>query len=119
MDTYDLVIAGGRVIDPETGLDAVRNVGIKGDRIAAISEGPLQGTKTLKADGMVVAPGFIDLHSHSIQLPAAWVQAYDGVTTQLELESGLLPVGMAYEKSEGALHLEAGFLFTASQRSTK
>lgn len=49
MDTYDLVITGGRVIDPETGLDAVRNVGINGDQIAAISEGPLQGTKTLKA----------------------------------------------------------------------
>lgn len=95
---YDLVISGGRVIDPETGLDGVRNLGIKGNRIAAISESALQGAKTLKADGMIVAPGFIDLHAHGQQLPAAWVQAFDGVTTALELESGLLPVGLAYEK---------------------
>lgn len=95
---YDLVITGGRVIDPETGLDAVRNVGIKEDRIAAISEEELTGAKTLAADGLVVAPGFIDLHAHGQQLPAAWMQAFDGVTTQLELESGLLPVGMAYDK---------------------
>ena len=94
---FDLVITGGRVIDPETGLDAVRNVGIKGDRIAAISEKPLQGAKVLKADGMVVSPGFIDLHAHGQQLPAAWMQAYDGVTTALELESGLFPVSMAYD----------------------
>ena len=97
---YDLVITGGRVIDPETGLDAIRNVGIKGGRIAAISAAALQGKKTLKADGMVVAPGFIDMHAHGQQLPAAWMQIYDGVTTALELESGLFPVGMAYDKIE-------------------
>lgn len=94
---YDLVIKGGRVIDPETGLDAVRDVGIKDNRIAAISESPLQGAKTVKAEGQVVAPGFIDLHAHGQQLPAAWVQAFDGVTTALELESGLLPVARFYE----------------------
>ena len=81
----------------ETGLHAIRNVGIKGNRIAAVSDKPLKGAKTLKAEGMVVAPGFIDLHAHGQQLPAAWVQAFDGVTTQLELESGLLPVAKAYD----------------------
>ena len=94
---FDLVIMGGRVVDPETKLDAKRNVGINGDRIAAISEKPLQGKKTLQADGMVVAPGFIDMHAHGQQLPAAWMQVFDGVTTALELESGLFPVGMAYD----------------------
>ncbi len=94
---YDLVIRGGRVIDPETGLDAVRDVGIKAGRIAAISETPLQGTKVLSAEGQVVAPGFIDLHAHGQQLPAAWVQAFDGVTTALELESGLLPISRYYD----------------------
>ena len=94
---FDLVVSGGKVVDPETGLEAVRNVGIKGNRIAAVSDKPLKGAKTLKAEGMVVAPGFIDLHAHGQQLPAAWVQAYDGVTTQLELESGLLPVAKAYD----------------------
>ena len=97
---YDLVIKGGRVIDPETGLDAVRHVGIKGGRIAAISTTALQGRKTLKAEGMVVAPGFIDMHAHGQQLPASWVQAFDGVTTGLELESGLLPVAKTYADME-------------------
>ncbi|MDX8530819.1 amidohydrolase family protein [Mesorhizobium sp. VK25A] len=94
---YDLVIRHGRVIDPETGLDAVRDVGIKDNRIAAISESPLQGAKVLQAEGQVVAPGFIDLHAHGQQLPAAWVQAFDGVTTALELESGLLPISRYYD----------------------
>lgn len=68
---YDLVIKGGRVIDPETGLDAVRDLGLKSSRIAAISERPLEGAKVLPAEGQVVAPGFIDLHAHGQQLPAA------------------------------------------------
>ena len=94
---YDLVIRGGRVVDPQTGLDALRHVGIKGGRIAAISERTLSGKQVLKADGLVVAPGFIDLHAHGQQLPAAWVQAFDGVTTALELESGVLPIGRYYD----------------------
>lgn len=94
---FDLVLEGGRVIDPETGLDAIRNVGIKDDKITSISQKALEGTKTLDATGMIVAPGFIDMHAHGQQLPAAWMQVFDGVTTALELESGLFPVGMAYD----------------------
>lgn len=96
---FDVVLVGGRVVDPETGLDAVRNVGLKGNRIAAISEAPLEGAETLDAEGMIVAPGFIDLHAHGQQLPAAWVQAFDGVTTALELESGLLPISVFYDRT--------------------
>ena len=59
--TYDVVIRGGRVLDPETGLDAVRDVGISGDKIIRISEAPLSGRRTIEARGLVVAPGFIDL----------------------------------------------------------
>ncbi len=94
---FDLVISGGRVVDPETGLDARGDVGIKKGRIAAISEEPLQGTLRIAADGQIVAPGFIDLHSHAQQLPGAWMQAFDGVTSALELESGLAPIGRYYE----------------------
>src|SRR5262245_42137227 len=61
---YDVVVRGGRVMDPETGLDAVRDVGIREGRIARISEAPLDGTRVLDARGLVVAPGFIDLHQH-------------------------------------------------------
>ena len=62
--TYDVVIANGHVMDPESGLDAVRNVGITGGKIRALSAGPLKGRSTLDAKGLVVAPGFIDLHEH-------------------------------------------------------
>ena len=61
---YDIVISNGRVMDPETGLDAIRNVGIRGESVVAISERPLQGTTEIDATGLVVSPGFIDLHSH-------------------------------------------------------
>ncbi|MEO0425412.1 MAG: amidohydrolase family protein [Pseudomonadota bacterium] len=87
-EPYDLVIAGGRVMDPETGLGAVRNIGIRGDRIAEISEGPLQGRMAIDAHGLVVAPGFIDLHAHGQTNAANEYQARDGVTTALELEGG-------------------------------
>lgn len=94
---FDLVIMGGLAVDPETGLEAIRNIGIKGERIAAISEQELSGTTVIDAGNHVVAPGFIDLHAHGQQLPAAWVQAFDGVTTALELESGVLPIGKYYD----------------------
>jgi len=105
---YDLVIANGRVMDPESGLDAIRHVGIKNGKIAAISARPLKGTQTIDAKGHVVAPGFIDLHSHGITNAANEFQAHDGVTTALELESGV-PSLKAYLKSrEGKALLNYG-----------
>ena len=96
--TFDLVISGGRVIDSESGLDAVRNIGIRNGKIAAISASRLAGKTTIDAKGLVVAPGFIDLHSHAvIALPSARMQVMDGVTTALELESGVLPVAGTYD----------------------
>jgi N-acyl-D-aspartate/D-glutamate deacylase len=85
---YDLVIEGGRVMDPETGLDAVRNVGIVKNKIARISAEPLQGSRVLKAQNLVVAPGFIDLHQHDQTPEGSALKAYDGVTSALELEIG-------------------------------
>ena len=96
---HDLVIANGRAIDPETGLDGPRWIGVRNGTIAAISRTPLRGRDTLDARGHVVAPGFIDLHAHGQQLAAARMQAFDGVTTALELEAGTLPVGLAYERA--------------------
>ena len=87
--SYDIVLQGGRVMDPETGLDAIRNVGIKGDRIAEISEKALKGSEVIDVSGLVVAPGFIDLHAHGKTHKAHQYQARDGVTTALELESGV------------------------------
>ena len=99
---YDLVLAGGRVIDPESGLDAVRNVGVTGGAITAVTEQPLDGKRVIDATGLVVAPGFIDLHSHGQSLVADRMHAYDGVTTALELESGILPVGNWYSRQAAA-----------------
>jgi N-acyl-D-glutamate deacylase len=96
--TFDLVLANGRVIDPETGLDGIRSVGIRNGRIEAISSRPLRGRSVLDARGLIVAPGFIDLHAHGQDLAGARMQAFDGVTTALELEAGTLPVSLAYER---------------------
>lgn len=90
---YDVVIAGGRVMDPESGLDAMRHVGIRDGKIAAVSEQPLTGKVVLQVAGRVVAPGFIDLHAHGQTKEANEYQAHDGVTTALELEVGVPSVG--------------------------
>lgn len=97
-----MVLRGGRVIDPETGLDGVRDVGIDGRRVAAVSEEPLEATTVVDVRGRVVAPGFIDLHSHAQTLAGRRLQACDGVTTVLDLEAGRAPVTAAYERE--ALH---------------
>ena len=98
---YDLVIEGGRVLDPESGLDAVRNVGIAGGKIAKISPGPLGGKKSIAASGLVVAPGFIDLHQHGQELESQRVKAFDGVTTALELEIGVPDVAAFLHSKQG------------------
>jgi hypothetical protein len=86
---YDVVLIGGRVIDPETKLDAVRNVGIIDNRIAQISSEPMQGKEIINVKGLVVAPGFIDLHVHGRTNVEQEYQLHDGVTTALELEWGI------------------------------
>ncbi len=89
---YDLVIANGRVMDPESGLDGMRHVGIRAGRIEAISVRPLAGKSVIDAKGKVVAPGFIDLHAHGQTNEANEYQMHDGVTTALELEVGVASV---------------------------
>jgi len=86
---YDVVLKGGRVIDPETKLDAIRNVGILKNRIAQISSETLQGKEIINASGLVVAPGFIDLHVHGRTNKEQEYQLHDGITTALELEWGI------------------------------
>jgi dihydroorotase len=86
---YDIVLTGGRVMDPETKLDAVRNVGILHNQIAEISSAPLKGKQTINVSGLVVAPGFIDLHIHGRTNVEQEYQLHDGLTTALELEWGI------------------------------
>lgn len=95
---YDLVIRNGRVIDPESGLDATRNLGIFGGKIQAVSAAPLEGRAALDATGLVVAPGFIDLHSHGQDAENYRYKAMDGVTTAVEMEVGVADVKAWYDK---------------------
>jgi N-acyl-D-aspartate/D-glutamate deacylase len=98
---YDLVIAHGRVIDPENGLDATRNVAIQQGKIARISSDVLSGKRTIDAAGLVVAPGFIDLHQHGQDLDSQRVKAFDGVTTALEMEIGVPDVAAFLKMKQG------------------
>jgi N-acyl-D-aspartate/D-glutamate deacylase len=98
---YDLVLEGGRVLDPETSLDTVRNVGIRDGKIARISAEPLSGRRVLHAAGLVVAPGFIDLHQHAQDPASQRVKAFDGVTTALEMEIGAADVTQFLNSKQG------------------
>ena len=65
-DKYDLVIKGGRVIDPARRLDAMRDVAISGGRIATIQTNiEPGGAKVIDAHGKLVVPGLIDIHTHA------------------------------------------------------
>jgi N-acyl-D-aspartate/D-glutamate deacylase len=99
--SYDLVIEGGRVLDPESGLDGVRNVGIAQGKIKKISPEHLDGRHVISARGLVVAPGFIDLHQHGQDLESQRVKALDGVTTALEMEIGKPDVAAFLQSKEG------------------
>jgi N-acyl-D-aspartate/D-glutamate deacylase len=104
---YDLVVRGGRVMDPETGLDAVRDVAIKDGRVAAIGD-RLSGARTIDANGLVVAAGFIDLHSHGQSPENYRLKALDGVTTALELEIGVLDVPAFVKERTGRALIHFG-----------
>jgi dihydroorotase len=105
---FDVVIANGRVMDPASGLDAVRQIGIRDGKIAAVSVEALRGRTVLDAGGLVVAPGFIDLHSHG-QTPENYrFKAMDGVTTALEMEVGVSPVPGWYAAREGKALINFG-----------
>ncbi len=105
---YDVVLVGGRVIDPETKLDAIKNVGIINNRIAQISSEPLKGKETINVSGLVVAPGFIDLHVHGRSNVEQEYQLHDGVTTALELEWGIEHIGKWYESRKGKALINYG-----------
>ena len=78
-ETYDVVINNGRVMDPETGLDAIRNVGIQDGKIAEISTDSLTGVRILEATGLVVAPGFINLNAHELSEEKLQLMIQDGI----------------------------------------
>lgn len=107
-NSYDVVILHGRVMDPETNFDAVRNVGIRNGKIVTITAEPLRGATAIDAKGLVVAPGFIDLHEHGQDPENYAVKAADGVTTALELEVGVDDIDTWYGARQGKALINYG-----------
>ena len=98
---HDLVIRGARVVDPETMLDQVRNIGITGKTISAVTTEAITGRHVIDATGLIAAPGFIDLHAHGQDPYSEKVSIFDGRTTQMDLEGGALPVAEYYKAKAG------------------
>jgi N-acyl-D-aspartate/D-glutamate deacylase len=116
-EQYDLVIEGGRVMDPESGLDRTRNIGIINGRIARISSDALVGKRVLSAKDLVVAPGFIDLHQHAQDNDSGRVKAFDGVTSALEMEIGAPDVALFLQQKDG--HSLINYGATASHAAAR
>jgi N-acyl-D-aspartate/D-glutamate deacylase len=106
--TYDVVIVNGRVLDPESDLDAVRSVGITGRTIAAVATERLTGRTTIDATGAIVVPGFIDLHAHGQAADVYTLRASDGVTSALELEVGTADIDGWYRQRESGQVINYG-----------
>jgi N-acyl-D-aspartate/D-glutamate deacylase len=107
-ERYELVVKGGHVMDPESGLDAVRNIGIRDGRIAAISNDWMNGDREIDASGLIVSPGFIDLHAHGQQEEAYRLMVQDGVTSGFELEVGTADVPAWYDQRAGGQAINYG-----------
>jgi N-acyl-D-aspartate/D-glutamate deacylase len=107
-DSYDLVLKGGRVLDPESGFFQTANIGIRGGTIAEISNQDLRGERTIDATGLIVAPGFIDMHEHGQTDEAYRLMVRDGVTTALELEVGTADIDRWYGEREGGQRINYG-----------
>src|SRR5712664_3085931 len=105
---YDRVILGGHVMDPASTLDAVSNIGLAGGRIAIITTEAIRGRDTVDARGLVVAPGFIDLHAHGQTAETYRFYALDGVTTALELELGTSDVDVWYRERKAGERINYG-----------
>jgi dihydroorotase len=94
-EAFELIITGGRVIDPATGTDEELDIGVIAGRIATIAKGPLRATArtTIDASGCLVVPGLVDIHTHLLAggsywgvrpTPVAW---RTGVTTWVDAGS--------------------------------
>ena len=117
--SFDLVIANGRVMDPETGFDQVANVGVTGGVIKAITTDTIEGDRVIDASGHVVAPGFIDGHVHVVDSPFGQKAALrDGLTTTLDLEVGGYPLDLWYDNLDGKSQTNYGAVASGAAART-
>ena len=112
-ESYDLVINGGRVMDPETNFDGIRNVGIKDGKIVSITEKAINGSETIDASGLVVAPGFIEAHCHATDPFGRKVCLRDGLTTMMDFEAGARDIAKWYDDAEGKTQTNYGTVWCA------
>ena len=116
---FDVAINGARVIDPETHLDTIINIGILGDTIATVDFSVLTGVQTIDGSGLVLTPGFIDMHTHSPTSLGTHFALKDGVTTALELEAGAFPVreygGLIKNESVNHFGASVGYIMIRTQ----
>ena len=113
-ETYDVVINNGRVMDPETNFDGVRNVGVKDGKIVIITEDAIKGKETIDASGHVVAPGFIEGHQHATDQFSRKVNLRDGLTTQMDFEAGAGDIAKWYADHEGKTQANYGMVVLAT-----
>ena len=111
---YDVVINNGRVMDPETNFDGVRNVGIKDGKIVIITKDAIKGKETIDASGHVVAPGFIEGHQHATDQFSRKVNLRDGLTTQMDFEAGAGDIAKWYADAEGKTQSNYGMVVLAT-----
>jgi N-acyl-D-aspartate/D-glutamate deacylase len=117
-EQYDLVINNGRVINPESKLDSVLNIGIRGGMIEALTPHQLRGKQTINARGLVVAPGFIDILSYNPNPTGVWNKLADGVTTNLAMHGGTSNPRIwyaNYERQHEPLNFGASFFYTEAR----
>ena len=113
MTVAEIMLRGGRVIDPESGFDSVCDVVIAGGHIVDIGNGADHAAVDLDVRGQVVTAGFVDIHSHTAGIAGLRLRVLDGVTTALELEAGVSPVELAYEQA-AASGLPVNYGYSAS-----
>ena len=111
---YNVVINNGRVMDPETNFDGVRNVGIKDGKIVIITTEAISGKETIDASGHVVAPGFIEGHQHATDQFSRKVNLRDGLTTQMDFEAGAGDIAKWYADAEGKTQSNYGMVVLAT-----
>lgn len=111
---YDVVINNGRVMDPETNFDGIRNVGVKDGKIVVITEKTISGKETIDANGHVVAPGFIEGHQHATDPFSRKVNLRDGLTTGMDFEAGAGDIAKWYADAEGKTQSNYGMVVLAT-----
>jgi dihydroorotase len=107
-EQYDVVIKRGHVMDPDSGLDEVQNIGIRDGRIVAISDDRMSGEREINAKGLIVSPGFVELHAHGQTEENYRLMVQDGVTSGFELEAGAADVADWYDKRAGGQIINYG-----------